>query len=222
VDKPETVVQVGQVLETLVLSIEGDKIALGLKQKSADPWDSVEARYSIGTRLTGTISSLTKYGAFVELETGIEGLIHISEMSWTKRLRHPSEVVKMGDRVEVVVLSIDKEKQRIGLGYKQTKEDPWEKAVTEYPEGSAVTGKVVSLTNYGAFVSIADGVDGMVHVSDLAWGKRINHPSQVLKEGDVVEARVIKVDRENRKISRFGKPSPALGRSPSGTGRIDR
>jgi small subunit ribosomal protein S1 len=165
----------------------------------------------VGTRVEGTISSLTKYGAFVELETGVEGLIHISEMSWTKRLRHPSELLKVGDRVEVAVLSIDKEKQRIGLGYKQTREDPWEKVVTECPEGSAVTGKVVSLTNFGAFVSLAEGVDGMVHVSDLSWGKKVNHPSQVLREGDLVEARVLKIDRENRKISlglKQARPDP--------------
>ena len=211
VDKPETIVQVGQEIETLLLSIEDDKVALGLKQMSEDPWESVETRYSVGTRVEGTISSLTKYGAFVELETGVEGLIHISEMSWTKRLRHPSELLKVGDRVEVAVLSIDKEKQRIGLGYKQTREDPWEKVVTECPEGSAVTGKVVSLTNFGAFVSLAEGVDGMVHVSDLSWGKKVNHPSQVLREGDLVEARVLKIDRENRKISlglKQARPDP--------------
>ena len=225
VDKPEDVVQVGEEIETVVLSIEGEKVALGLKQKTQDPWDTVEQKYAAGTptKYEGTVTSLAPYGAFVMLEPGVEGLIHISEMSWTKRLKHPSEVLKKGDRVEVVVLSIDMKKKRVALGYKQTTEDPWKDITEHHGEGSTVTGTVVSLTNYGAFVSLGDGVDGMIHVSDLTWGKKVNHPSQVLKEGDVVEAKVLKIDHANRKISlgmKQVKPNPwqeAPAKYPEGT-----
>lgn len=211
VAKPEDVVQLGQELDVLVLSVEGEKVALGLKQKSADPWESFEASYPVGTRCEGAVTSLTQYGAFVMLEAGVEGLIHISELSWTKRIRHPSEVLKEGDRIQVVVLGFDKAKRRVSLGFKQTSEDPWEKVMRDHPEGSTVTGRVVSLTNFGAFVSIAEGVDGMIHVSDLSWSKKVNHPSEVLKEGDVVDAKILKIDRENRKISlgmKQARPDP--------------
>ena len=211
VAKPEDVVRIGQELEVMVLSIEGEKVALGLKQKSADPWDSFEARYPAGSRCTGTVTSLAQYGAFVELEPGIEGLVHISELSWTKRVRHPSEVLKEGDQVQVVVLGFDKAKKKVSLGYKQTSEDPWQRITRDHPEGSNVTGKVVSLTGYGAFVTLGEGVDGLIHISDLTYGKKINHPSDVLKEGDIVEARVLKIDRTNRKISlglKQARPDP--------------
>jgi small subunit ribosomal protein S1 len=203
VEKPEDVVKLGDRVETVVLSVDKEKIALGLKQKTEDPWDQISAKYppDPAKRYTGKVTSLTPYGAFVELEAGVEGLIHISEMSWTKRLRHPSEMLKEGDLVEVVVLALDTDKKRVALGYKQTTEDPWEALDRDHPEGSAVTGKVVSLTNYGAFVAIGNGIDGMVHVSDMVWGKKIGHPSQVVKEGDVVEAKVLKIDKENRKVS---------------------
>ncbi|MCA9435123.1 MAG: 30S ribosomal protein S1, partial [Candidatus Omnitrophica bacterium] len=201
VAKPDEVVSLGQEIDAVVVSIEGEKIGLGLKQKSEDPWETVEEKFPTGGKVRGKVTSLTNYGAFVEIGDGIEGLIHISEMSWTKRIRHPKDMLKVGDEVEAVILSIDKDKRRVALGYKQTTEDPWQLVLREYPEGSTVSGKVVSLTNYGAFVQIAEGVDGMVHVSDLAWGKKINHPNQVLKEGDVVQARVLKIDEENRKVS---------------------
>ncbi len=201
VAKPEEVVSLGQEIETVVVAIEGEKIGLGLKQKSQDPWETVEAKIPIGEKIRGKVTSLTAYGAFVDIGEGIEGLIHISEMSWTKRIRHPKDLLSVGDEVETVVLSIDTEKRRVALGYKQTTEDPWLVVLRDYPEGSTVSGKVVSLTNYGAFISIADGIDGMVHVSDLTWGKKVNHPSQVLKEGDVVQAKVLKIDEENRKVS---------------------
>ncbi|MCA9450752.1 MAG: S1 RNA-binding domain-containing protein, partial [Candidatus Omnitrophica bacterium] len=203
VEKPEDVVKLGDEIETVVLSIDKEKIALGLKQKTEDPWDQIESKYppNTGKRYIGKVSSLAPYGAFVELEPGVEGLIHISEMSWTKRLRHPSEMLKDGDQVEVVVLALDTDKKRVALGYKQTTEDPWEALDRDHPEGSTVTGKVVSLTNYGAFVALGNGIDGMVHVSDMVWGKKIGHPSQVVKEGDLVEAKVLKVDKENRKVS---------------------
>ncbi len=211
VAKPEDVVRIGQDIEVMVLSIEGDKVALGLKQKSADPWDSFEAKYPTGARCTGTVTSLAQYGAFVELEPGIEGLVHISELSWTKRVRHPSEVLKEGDPVQVVVLGFDKGKKKVSLGYKQTSEDPWERITRDHPEGSNVTGKVVSLTGYGAFITLGEGVDGLIHISDLTYGKKINHPSEVIKEGDIVEARVLKIDRANRKISlglKQARPDP--------------
>ena len=213
VEKPEDVVKLGEEVETIVLAIEDEKVALGLKQKFEDPWDKIEEKFPPGTgkRYTGKVTSLAPYGAFVELEPGVEGLIHISEMSWTKRLRHPSEVLKEGDLAEVVVLSIDTDKKRVALGYKQTSEDPWEALVRDHPEASVVSGKVVSLTNYGAFVAIGNGIDGMVHVSDMVWGKKVGHPSQVVKEGDVVEAQILKIDLENRKVSlgmKQVKPDP--------------
>lgn len=211
VAKPEEVVSLGQEIETVVVTIEGEKIGLGLKQKSADPWETVEQQFPIGQKVRGKVTSVTAYGAFVDIGSGIEGLIHISELSWTKRVRHPKDVIKVGEEVEAVILSIDTEKRRVALGYKQTTEDPWLAVLRDSPEGSVVSGKVVSLTNYGAFVSIAEGIDGMIHVSDLAWGKKVNHPSQVLKEGDIVQARVLKIDEENRKISlgmKQAKPDP--------------
>ncbi len=201
VAKPEEVVSLGQEIEAVVVSIEGDKIGLGIKQRLQDPWETVEEKFPIGEKIRGKVTSLAAYGAFVDIGEGIEGLIHISEMSWTKRVRHPKDVLSVGDEVEAVILAIDTEKRRVALGYKQTSEDPWQMVLRDCPEGSTVSGKVVSLTNYGAFVSIANGVDGMVHVSDLVWGKKINHPSQVLKEGDVVQAKVLKIDEENRKVS---------------------
>ncbi len=213
VAKPEDVVRIGQELEVAVLSIEGDKVALGLKQKSADPWDSIEERYPAKTRCRGKVTSITQYGAFVELEPGIEGLVHISELSWTRRVRHPSEVLSDGEEVDVVVLGLDKDKKKISLGFKQTSEDPWERITREHPEGSNVSGSVVSLTPFGAFVTLGEGVDGLVHISDMSYGKKINHPSEALKEGDVVEARVLKIDRKNRKISlglKQARPDPWL------------
>ncbi|MCG3199619.1 MAG: 30S ribosomal protein S1 [bacterium] len=201
VAKPEDVVQLGQEIEVVVLSVEGDKIALGLKQKMADPWENFSESHPIGTRCEGAVTSLATYGAFVLLDAGVEGLIHISELSWTRRVRHPSEILKVGDRVQVAVLGFDKDKRRVSLGFKQTTEDPWERILRDHPEGSTITGKVVSMTNYGAFVNLADGVDGMIHVSDIVWGKKINHPSEALREGDLVETKILKIDRENRKIS---------------------
>lgn len=213
VAKPEDVVRIGQEIEVAVLSIEGDKVALGLKQKTADPWDSIEERYPPKNRYRGKVTSITQYGAFVELEPGIEGLVHISELSWTRRVRHPSEVLKEEEEVDVVVLGVDTAKKKISLGFKQTSEDPWERITREHPEGSNVSGSVVSLTPYGAFVTLGEGVDGLVHISDMSYGKKINHPSEALKEGDVVEARVLKIDRNNRKISlglKQARPDPWL------------
>lgn len=203
IDHPSKMVEIDQEIEVMILSIdrEKEKIALGLKQKSASPWDNISERYPQDGKVTGKVVNVMTYGAFVKLEDGIEGLVHISEMSWTKRINHPSELVNIGDEVEVVILGINEEKQEISLGMKQTQPNPWDQVTDKYPEGGEVTGTVRNLTNYGAFIELEEGVDGLLHVSDMSWTRKISHASEMLKKGDEIKCRVISVDEERRRIA---------------------
>ena len=200
---PSEMVQIDQEIEVQVLHIdrEREKIALGMKQRTASPWAKVADKYPVGTVCKGTVVNVMSYGAFVKLEDGVEGLVHISEMSWTKRVSHPSELVKPGDEVEVVVLAINKEKQEISLGMKQTQQNPWEKVAADYPPGALVKGVVRNLTNYGAFVEIDDGIDGLLHVTDMSWTRKVTHPSEMLEKGQEVECKVLSVDQQRRRIA---------------------
>ena len=200
---PSEMVQIDQEVEVQVLHIdrEREKIALGMKQRTASPWAKVADKYPVGTVCMGTVVNVMSYGAFVKLEDGVEGLVHISEMSWTKRVSHPSELVKPGDEVEVVVLAINKEKQEISLGMKQTQQNPWEKVAADYPPGAIVKGVVRNLTNYGAFIEINDGIDGLLHVTDMSWTRKVTHPSEMLEKGHEVECKVLSVDQQRRRIA---------------------
>jgi small subunit ribosomal protein S1 len=200
---PSEMVQIDQEIEVQVLHIdrEREKIALGMKQRTASPWAKVADKYPVGTVCMGTVVNVMSYGAFVKLEDGVEGLVHISEMSWTKRVSHPSELVKPGDEVEVVVLAINKEKQEISLGMKQTQQNPWEKVAADYPPGAIVKGVVRNLTNYGAFIEINDGIDGLLHVTDMSWTRKVTHPSEMLDKGNEVECKVLSVDQQRRRIA---------------------
>jgi len=200
---PSEMVHLGEKLEVMILSVDKDKgrVALGLKQKEKNPWDQIEEKYPPGTRVKGKIVNLLPYGAFIEIEAGIEGLIHVSEMSWVKNITDPSEVVKRGDDVEAVVLSIQKDEGKISLGLKQAEHNPWDEVEKKYPIGKQVRVEVRSLTNYGAFVELEPGVEGLIHISDLSWIKKVSHPSEVLHKGDMVDAVIISVDRESKKIT---------------------
>ena len=200
---PSEMVAIDQEIEVQVLHIdrEREKIALGMKQRTASPWAKVADKYPVGTVCMGTVVNVMSYGAFVKLEDGVEGLVHISEMSWTKRVSHPSELVKPGDEVEVVVLAINKEKQEISLGMKQTQQNPWEKVAADYPPGAIVKGVVRNLTNYGAFIEINDGIDGLLHVTDMSWTRKVTHPSEMLDKGNEVECKVLSVDQQRRRIA---------------------
>lgn len=203
INHPSEMVSIDQELEVVVLDInrEKEKIALGLKQKTPSPWEDIELRYPVGSRVKGTVVNVMNYGAFVKLEDGIEGLVHISEMSWTRRINHPSEVVQLGDEVEVVVLGIDKNKEEISLGIKQTAENPWDRVEERYPIGAVVKGTVRNLTNYGAFIELEEGIDGLLHVTDMSWTRKITHPNEVLEKGQEVECRVLSVDKQRRRIA---------------------
>ena len=200
---PSEMVQIGDKLEVMILSIDKDKgrVALGLKQKESNPWDEIEKKYPPGIRVKGTIVNLLPYGAFIEIEPGIEGLIHISEMSWVKNVTDPSEIVKKGDVVEAIVLAVQKEDGKISLGMKQIERNPWDDVETKYPVGTPVDVEIKSLTNYGAFVELEPGVEGLIHISDLSWTKKVSHPSEILKKGDRVQTSVLSVDKENKKIT---------------------
>jgi small subunit ribosomal protein S1 len=203
INHPTEMVRVGDQIEVMILDIDLDKerISLGLKQTLSNPWQDIDAKYPIGTRIRGKVVSLAPYGAFVEIEEGVEGLVHVSEISWTKRIQRASDVLKVGDVVDAVVLSINTEEKKISLGMRQTEENPWEVAALKYPIGSLVRGKVRNFTSYGAFVEIEEGVDGMIHVSDMSWTRKINHPSEVLKKGEEVETIVLEIDSANQRIS---------------------
>ncbi|MBS0654208.1 MAG: 30S ribosomal protein S1 [Verrucomicrobia bacterium] len=200
---PSEMVQLGQRLEVMILSVDKEKgrVALGLKQKEPNPWDQIEERYPPGTHVKGKITNLLPYGAFMEIEPGIEGLIHVSEMSWVKNVTDPVEVVTRGDEVEAVVLSVQKSEGKISLGLKQLEHNPWDDIERKYPSGTSVNAEIKSLTNYGAFVELEPGVEGLIHISDLSWIKKVSHPSEVLKKGDFVESVVLSVDKENKKIT---------------------
>ncbi|HWX42464.1 MAG TPA: 30S ribosomal protein S1 [Blastocatellia bacterium] len=203
VQSPNEVLKLGDSLQVKVLKFdrERERISLGYKQLIPDPWQSVVERYPAGTHVRGKVVSLTDYGAFVELEPGVEGLVHVTEMTWSKRLKHPSKLLAIGQEVEAVALEVDPNNRRISLGIKQTEQDPWETLPVRYHVGSRVSGKVRSLTNFGAFVEIEDGIDGLVHVSDISWTKRIKHPSDVLKKGQQVDAIITNIDVDNRRLS---------------------
>ena len=203
INHPSEMVHIDDEIEVKILHIdyEKEKIALGLKQKSASPWDDVATKFPVNTVVKGTVVNVMSYGAFVKLEDGIEGLVHISEMSWTKRISHPSELVHIDEQVDVMVLDINQEKQEISLGMKQTQSNPWDKVADRYPPGAMVTGKVRNLTNYGAFVEIEEGIDGLLHVSDMSWTRKIGHPSEVVEKGQEVTCKVISVDQERRRIA---------------------
>jgi small subunit ribosomal protein S1 len=200
---PSEMVKIDQEIEVMVLHVdrEKEKIALGLKQRFPSPWDAVETKYPVGTKIRGEVVNVMSYGAFVKLEDGIEGLVHISEMSWTKRINHPTEVVQIGDTVDVVVLGINKEKQEISLGMKQTQPNPWDDVAAKYPPGANVKGVVRNLTNYGAFIELEEGVDALLHVSDMSWTRKISHASEMLKKGQELECQVLSVDQERKRIA---------------------
>ena len=200
---PSELVSIDQEIDVMILNIdyEKEKIALGMKQMTPSPWDNVEDKYQINAKVMGKVVNVMSYGAFVKLEEGIEGLVHISEMSWTKRISHPNELVQIGDEIEVVVLGIDREKQEISLGMKQTQKNPWEDVSDRYPEEALVKGRVRNLTNYGAFIELEEGIDGLLHVSDMSWTRKISHPNEMLEKGEEVECRVLSVDQERRRIA---------------------
>jgi small subunit ribosomal protein S1 len=203
INHPSDMLKIDDQVEVMVLHVDKDreKIALGLKQKSASPWENVERKYPVATRAIGEVVNVMSYGAFVKLEEGIEGLVHISEMSWTKRINHPSELVNIGDKIEVVVLGINKEKQEISLGMKQTQVNPWDQVAGKYPPGTMVEGTVRNLTNYGAFIEIEEGIDGLLHISDMSWTRKIGHPNELLEKGQRISCQVLNVDQDRKRIA---------------------
>jgi small subunit ribosomal protein S1 len=200
---PSEILKVGQDLDVVVLDINREKgrVSLGLKQKLANPWDTIEQKYPVGAKVKGRVVNLVPYGAFVELEPGVEGLVHVTELSWTKRIAKPADVLKPDQEIEAVVLGINREEQKISLGLRQLEANPWDKAEEKYPAGLHVKGKIRNLTSYGAFIELEEGLDGMIHVSDMSWTRKINHPSEVIKKGDDVEAVVLEVDKANQRIA---------------------
>jgi small subunit ribosomal protein S1 len=203
INHPSEMLSIDQEIEVQILHIdhEREKIALGLKQRTPSPWESVEEKYPLGARIKGRVVNVMSYGAFVKLEEGIEGLVHISEMSWTRRISHPNELVSPEDEIEVIVLKIDKDKQEISLGMKQTQENPWDRVAERYPPGAIVKGTVRNLTNYGAFIEIEEGIDGLLHVSDMSWTRKISHPNELVEKNQEVECRVLAVDQDRRRIA---------------------
>jgi len=203
ISHPSEMVQMDQEIECVVIGVDHqtEKVSLGLKQKTPSPWETVEQRYPVGSRAKGTVVNIMNYGAFVRLEEGVEGLIHISEMSWTKRIAHPADILQVGQEVEVAVLDINKDKQEISLGLKQLETNPWSIAGQKYPAGTIVTARVTSLTNYGAFVEIEPGIDGLIHISDLSWTKKYNHPGECLQKGQEIKCVVLELDEEKHRIS---------------------
>jgi len=203
ISHPSEMVHLDQEIEAMVLNFdkEKEKIALGLKQLSEDPWSRIEEKYPIGSRVKGEVVNLTSYGAFIKLEAGVEGLVHISELSWTKRINHPSEMLNVGDQIEVVVLDANKDKKEISLGIKQVEANPWELVAQKYPPNTVVEGVVKNLTTYGAFIEIEEGVDGLLHISDISWTKKITHPNELLKKGDKVKCVVLEVDKDKMRLS---------------------
>ncbi len=203
VKHPSELFGIGDSIKVMILSFdqENERVSLGMKQLVPDPWSFAEEKYPVGTRITGRVVSLTDYGAFVEVEEGIEGLIHVSEMSWTRKIRHPSKVVSVGDEVDAVVLDIKPENRRISLGMKQTMPNPWDVISENYPIGSVIEGKIKNITDFGIFIGIDDDIDGLVHISDISWTKRIKHPSELCKKGDVIQAKVLDIDKSSERFS---------------------
>jgi small subunit ribosomal protein S1 len=203
VSHPSELVSNGKEVEVKILDIDWqrERISLGMKQLQSYPWQNVAAKYPVGTRVQGKVVSITNYGAFVEIEPGIEGLVHISEMSWTRNVRHPSKIVSIGETIEAVVLKVDEGEEKISLGMKQTEQDPWMVLPLKYPVGTRIHGKVRNLTSFGAFVEIEPGIDGLIHISDMSWTKRVQHPSEVVKKGDTVDVVILNIDADNKRIS---------------------
>ncbi len=203
ISHPSEMLAIGDETEVKILDIDAvkDKVSLGLKQKTENPWANVEERYPIGSKIKGQVVNIMSYGAFVKLETGIEGLVHISEMSWTRRINHPSEVVAIGDSVEAIVLNINKDKEEISLSIKQVEQNPWTNIEEKYQPGITIKGRVRNLTNYGAFIEIDEGIDGLLHISDMSWSKKVAHPSEIIKKGDKIEVKILSVDKEKKRVS---------------------
>ncbi|GIW71466.1 MAG: hypothetical protein KatS3mg102_1008 [Planctomycetota bacterium] len=203
ISHPSELLHIDDEIEVVVIKVDPvqERVSLGLKQKQASPWEDIEKKYPIGSRVKGTVVNVLSYGAFVKLEEGVEGLVHVSEMSWTRRVNHPSEVVNVGDEVEVMVLDINKQKQEISLGIKQVQMNPWDEVEQRYPVGTIIEGKVRNLTNYGAFVEIEEGIDGLLHVSDMSWTRKVMHPSDIVKKGDTVRCMVLSVDPDKKRIA---------------------
>ncbi|OLB38513.1 MAG: 30S ribosomal protein S1 [Candidatus Rokubacteria bacterium 13_2_20CM_2_64_8] len=203
VGHPSEIFQVGDQVDVVVLHFDRDtgRVSLGYKQKQSDPWENVEQKYPAGHKARGRVVSLTNYGAFIELEAGVEGLVHVSEMSWTRRVRHPSKLVNVGEEVDVVVLDVNRGAKRISLGMKQVEADPWTTIEERYQPGNRVTGRVRNLTDFGAFIELEPGVDGLLHISDMSWTRSVGHPSEVLKKGQEVETQILNIDRDNKRIS---------------------
>jgi len=203
VGHPSELFQIGDKIKVMVLSFdrENERVSLGLKQLVADPWTNAEQKYPVDTHVKGRVVSLTDYGAFVEIEEGVEGLIHVSEMSWTKKIRHPSKILNVGDEVAAIVLSINPDNKRISLGMKQLEPNPWDVIAEKYPVGTTIAGKIKNITDFGVFIGIDEGIDGLVHISDISWTKRVKHPSEVFKKGQEVEAIVLNIDKENERFS---------------------
>jgi small subunit ribosomal protein S1 len=203
INHPSELFSISDKVEIIVLKFdqERERVSLGYKQLMPDPWDEVDLKYPVGSRVTGKIVSITDYGAFVELEEGVEGLVHVSEMSWNKRVRHASKIVSVEDEIEAVVLNMDKNERRISLGMKQTEPNPWDTIEERYPVGSLVEGKVRNLTDFGAFVTLEDGIDGLIHISDISWNQKIKDPSEVLRKNQKLEVKVLSIDKENERLS---------------------
>ncbi len=203
INHPSEMLSIGQELDVVVLDVDRDRerISLGLKQKTENPWERIDRKYPVGTRIRGKVVNLMPYGAFIELEEGVEGMVHVSEMSWTKRVVRASDALSVGEEVEALVLNVNKDDKKISLGIRQTEENPWELVAEKYPIGARVTGRVRNFTSYGAFVELQEGVDGMIHVSDMSWIRKVNHPSEVLQKGEEVECVVLEVDASNQRIS---------------------
>lgn len=203
INHPSEMLSIGQKVDVIILDVDKDKerVSLGSKQLQDNPWEAIEAKFPIGMEVGGKVTKLVPYGAFVELEKGVEGLIHVSELSWTKRITRPSDVLSIDQEVKAVVLAISKEEQKISLGVRQLDVNPWDEVEARYPVGTTIKGEIRNLTPYGAFVELEDGIDGMIHVSDLSWTRKINHPSEVVKKGEVVEATVLEIDKTNQRIS---------------------
>ena len=203
INHPADMIKVGDEIKVKVLKFDSDKerVSLGLKQLIPDPWETVDQSYPIGSKWSGKVVSITDYGVFVELETGVEGLVHVSEMAWTKKPRHPSKMVHIGEDVEVIVLNVDKEQKRISLGMKQLRSNPWDVIAERYPEGTKIEGKIRNVTDFGVFVGIDEGIDGLVHISDISWTQRIKHPGEMYKKGQTVQAVVLNIDKDNERFS---------------------
>ncbi|MFH7326837.1 30S ribosomal protein S1 [Desulfurivibrio sp. C05AmB] len=203
VSHPSKMFKVGDEIQVKILKYdkENDKVSLGVKQLKSDPWETIQQRYPVGAKIPGKVVSITDYGAFVELEEGVEGLVHISEMSWSKKSRHPSKIVAVGDEVEVAVLNVDPEAKRISLGMKQLQPNPWDMVADNYPVGSIIEGKIKNITDFGIFIGIEEGIDGLIHVSDLSWTERIKHPGEKYAKGETIQAVVLKIDKENERFS---------------------